>query len=133
MRHNILLEWGISPGIWKRTRCFWSEGMYRLLSYDSDEELDYERVNTEIHHPEDLPRITEWLQSCIASGKEKHEPNEYRLRRRDGSIFWGQVRVLVKYHDGKPVKLIGTCLDIDALKKAEELVRRERNTLPQFL
>ncbi|MBU1636973.1 PAS domain S-box protein [bacterium] len=111
----------------------WSEGMYRLLGYDLNEEIDYERINRDVHHPDDLPRITEWLQTCIASGKENHEQNEYRLRRKDGEAFWAQVSLQIKYHNGKPTKLFGTCLDINALKKAEALVRESEEHYRNFV
>lgn len=136
--HNKLLQAqyiaGMGDFIWdfETNKVKWSEGLYRLLGYDLDEELDYERVNQEIHHPDDLPRITEWLQSCIASGKENHEPNEYRLRRKNGETFWGQVSLRVEYENGKPQRLFGTCLDIDALKKAEALVKESEEHYRNF-
>jgi len=54
----------------------WSDGMYRLLKYDPDEEIDLARVNTEVHHPDDLERVTAWLDAGIVSGAAVLEPNE---------------------------------------------------------
>ncbi len=35
----------------------WSEALYDLLGYEQSEIFDYDRVNAQIHHPEDLERV----------------------------------------------------------------------------
>ena len=61
----------------------WSNGLYELLRYDKSERIDYARVNAEIHHPDDLERVTKWLNDCIESGKTELVANEYRLIRKE--------------------------------------------------
>lgn len=80
-------------------------------------------------HPEDLAR---WLDTCVRSF-DAREPFEieYRLRRRDGEYRWVLDRGQPRYaRDGVFLGFVGTCIDIDERKRAEnELARsleRER-------
>ena len=61
--------WDVETG-----EVMWSEALFHLLGYDPSEIIDYARVNKEIHHPDDLERITQWLDDCIASGKRTSHP-----------------------------------------------------------
>ncbi len=107
--------WDIASG-----EAAWSDGMYRLLKYDPNEEIDYEKVNAEIHHPDDLERVTKWLMDSIASGQEKLTPNEYRLVCKDGEVLHVHVEGRIEYRDGKAVTLFGTCQDITERKRPED-------------
>ncbi len=80
-------------------------------------------------HPEDLAR---WLDTCLRAF-DAREPFEieYRMRRRDGEYRWVLDRGVPRYSkDGLFLGFVGTCVDIDARKRAEhELARaleRER-------
>ncbi|MDD2235814.1 MAG: PocR ligand-binding domain-containing protein [Kiritimatiellae bacterium] len=107
----------------------WSDGMHTLLQYDKNEAIDYNKVNVDIHHPEDLDRVTQWLMDGIASGEEFLPQNEYRLIRKDGQIIQVQTNIQIEYQDGKAVRLFGTCLDITKLKQAEEGFRTSKERL----
>jgi PAS domain S-box-containing protein len=101
----------------------WSKGMHRLLKYSDDDEIDYDRINNEVHHPDDLERTTKWLQESIKAGVEKLTANEYRLICRDGEVIHVQTSGQLEFEGGKPVRLHGTCLDITKLKRTEEALR----------
>ena len=101
----------------------WSDGMYELLKYEKNEIIDYQKVNTDIHHPDDLERVTKWLMDSIASGDTFLEPNEYRLICKDGEVLYVQTNGQIEYQDGKAVTLFGTCQDITERKKAELALR----------
>jgi PAS domain S-box-containing protein len=107
-------EWNILTG-----ETSWSSGMYHLLKFNIDDEIDINKVNKEIHHPEDVERVNTWLMDSIASGKKELIPNEYRLICKDGEVIYVQTNGRIQYKDGKAVKLFGTCLNISAHKKAE--------------
>jgi PAS domain S-box-containing protein len=104
----------------------WSDAMFELLGYEKSERFDYTRVNREIHHPEDLPHITAWLQGCLASGEIHHGPKEYRLRRRDGKTIFVQARVAVRYKQGRPAEIFGTIQDITDRRKLEDQLRQSQ-------
>jgi len=98
----------------------WSDGLHELLGYDKSEKIDYNKVNAEIHHPDDLERITAWLNECIASGKTSFTPNEYRLLRKDGKVIHVQTTITVSYKDNVPFKMFGAVQDVSERKEAEE-------------
>ncbi|MCF7824632.1 MAG: PAS domain S-box protein [Candidatus Marinimicrobia bacterium] len=101
----------------------WSEGMFNLLNYDKDEAIDYAKVNQEIHHPDDLERVTAWLQENLASGNKKLTPNEYRLIRKDGEIIHVHTEGNIEYKDGKAVSVFGTSQDISKRLQAERQIK----------
>ncbi len=109
----------------------WSEGMHSLLGYDKSEKIDYSKVNTEIHHPDDLERVTNWLKECLDSGKSYHSPNEYRLIRKNGKVLTVQTSVSIRYKDDKPVEMIGTCMDITKRKQAEDEINKFKTITEQ--
>ncbi len=114
--------WDISSGA-----ATWSEGMYRLLKYDLNENIDYAKVNSAIHHPDDLESVTKWLKESIASGKEKIIPKEYRLVCKDGEILEVHTEGQIEYKNGEAVKLFGTCQDITERNRTEQALRDEKN------
>ena len=97
----------------------WSDGLFDLLQYDKSEGIDYARVNEEIHHPDDLERVTQWLNDCIASGKAELTPNEYRLVRKDGNILYVRTLGVIEREVGKPAKVFATIQDITERKQME--------------
>ncbi len=118
--------WDIASG-----EACWSDGMYKLLKYDKNEIIDYEKVNMDIHHPDDLARVTKWLEDSIASGEEKLTPNEYRLVCKDGEVLYVHTEGRIEYQEGKGVRLIGTCQDITERKRAEVAQEKLQEQLRQ--
>ena len=101
----------------------WSDGMYNLLKYDKYEDLDLAKVNANIHHPDDLDRITKWLNDCLESGKDKLEPNEYRIIRKDGKVIYVHTEGYISYKNGKAVSVFGMSQDITERKQAEDKIK----------
>jgi len=110
--------WNVETG-----EVVWSDALYDLMQYDKSEKIDYSRVNAEIHHPDDLERVTKWLNDCIASGSDEITPNEYRIIRKDGKILF--VHTVGVIHRGKrnQVKVFVTLQDITERKREEEKLR----------
>ena len=101
----------------------WSDGLFDLLQYDKSEKIDYARVNEEIHHPDDLKRVTQWLNDCIASGKAELAPNEYRLIRKDGKILYVNTVGVIARQEGQSTKVFATLQDITERKQMEGEIR----------
>ena len=116
--------WNVNTG-----EVTWSEGLYDLLGYDKSEKIDLKKVNFEIHHPDDLEKVTRWLKECLESGKSSHPPKEYRLIHKDGRTIDVRTYVSVKYRDGKPYEVFGTVQDISMLKKAREALHESESYL----
>lgn len=110
---------------------YWSEAMYDLLGYTSDEMINMSMVNSSIHHPDDLQRVVNWLDGCISSGVVKHGPEEYRILHHNGSVMHVQTRLSIGYSQGRAVEVLGTVQDITRRKKAEEEQEKLRQQLAQ--
>lgn len=98
----------------------WSDALFDLLQYDKSEKLDYDKVNAEIHHHDDLERVNKWLHNSISSGKEELTSNEYRLIRKDGKILYVRTVGVIEHREGKSAKVFATIQDITERKRAEE-------------
>ncbi|MCP4118087.1 MAG: response regulator [Desulfobacteraceae bacterium] len=101
-----------------------SKGMYRVLKYDETEEVNFPRINTSIHHSDDIERVTQWIMQSISSGEKKLPPNEYRINCKDGSVIHVHTEGRIEYKDGTAVKLFGTCQDITEQKKIEKELQK---------
>ncbi len=107
----------------------WSDAVFEMLKYDKDEEIDYAKVNTEIHHPGDLERVVQWLNDCIASGRSVLPSNEYRLIRKDGETIHVRVIGVIERKQKKSTKIFATVQDITEHKRAEEALRNSEQLL----
>ncbi len=101
----------------------WSDALCDLLGYDKSEPIDFRMVNTRIHHPDDVQRITDWLNACIASGGDALTPNEYRLIRKDGQTRYVHTTGLIERGPGGSVRVFATVEDVTERKQAEESIR----------
>lgn len=81
-------------------------------------------------HPDDQARAASLLEDYLA-GREESYRVEFRLRTRDGRWKWilslGQIEQ--RSADGRPLRMLGTHTDIDALKSAEATLREMNATL----
>ncbi|MGD9209696.1 MAG: ATP-binding protein [Desulfobacteraceae bacterium] len=101
----------------------WSRGMFDLLRYDPKEKIDYAKVNAGIHHPDDLPRVTKWLNDCIKSGKSELTPNEYRIIRKDGKTIYVRTQGLIERGKENETIVFATAQDITENVLAEKALR----------
>lgn len=104
---------------------------HRLLEYFGKtlEEMSNWK-ESDIIHPEDLPRINQIFTQGITAG----EPLEYeaRFRRFDGVYRWLQARGFPARSDaGSVVRWYFLVTDIDELKRAEEKLRRSETFLAE--
>lgn len=81
-------------------------------------------------HPDDQVRASGLLEDYLAGRQEAYRV-EFRLRTRDGHWKWilslGQIEQ--RSVDGRPLRMLGTHTDIDALKSAEATLREMNATL----
>ncbi|AXK72677.1 PAS domain S-box protein [Lysobacter sp. TY2-98] len=79
-------------------------------------------------HPEDQPRAWARWRHSLATG-EPYEV-EYRLRDRNGVYQWVLGRALpVRDETGTIVRWMGTCTEIDDLKRTQQALERSENAL----
>lgn len=78
----------------------------------------YEVVKRHMH-PDDRERVIRDFNDTTTSGRVNRI--EYRSFRGDGTMHWEEVLVAREDDaEGKPVRLVGTCIDISARKEASE-------------
>lgn len=78
----------------------------------------YEVVKRHMH-PDDRKRVIVDFNDTATTGRVNRI--EYRSFRGDGTMHWEEVLVAREVDaDGKPVRLVGTCIDISARKEASE-------------
>jgi diguanylate cyclase (GGDEF)-like protein len=78
----------------------------------------YEIVKRHMH-PEDRDRVIADFNDTISTGRVHRI--EYRSFRADGTVHWQEV-IVAREDDaaGKPVRIVGTCIDISERKEASE-------------
>ena len=75
-------------------------------------------------HPDDLPRIYEFLRNIVTSG-QKQEGYEYRIRHRNGEWRWHTANASPLFDgQGKVVAIVGISRDITERKQAETRITR---------
>jgi len=82
-------------------------------------------------HPDDLPALMAARQPLF-DGSSDTFSNEHRKRCKDGSWKWIQTHgmVVARDADNAPIRVIGTYLDINARRQAEETIQRQANFDP---
>jgi PAS domain S-box-containing protein len=96
--------------------------MEQLGYPDPESAIDYTTVSAPIH-PDDRPRMEAALRACLA-GETAAYSVEFRARHRDESYRWMLSRGLaVRDATGRPVRFVGTRVDITERKGAEDALR----------
>ncbi|MGB0057956.1 MAG: response regulator [Methyloceanibacter sp.] len=110
---------------------FVSESVSRLFGCTPREYLENPYLWRDRVHPDDVPRIADWVDRMFESDKRSIE---YRIRRPEGSYFWVEDRQqIVRDAEGKPVEIVGSWMDVTARKEAEEAREKVRSRLDLLL
>ena len=110
---------------------FVSESVSRLFGCTPREYLENPYLWRDRVHPDDVPRIADWVDRMFESDKRSIE---YRIRRPEGSYFWVEDRQqIVRDAEGKPVEIVGSWMDVTARKEAEETREKVRSRLDLLL
>ena len=74
-------------------------------------------------HPGDAPLRAEGIRAHLAGETPAYEV-DYRVRHDDGQYRWVRVRALcIRDAQGRPLRMAGSVVDIDAQRRAEETLR----------
>lgn len=113
--HQGVLDWDIG-----NHRIYYSTTWKKMFGYQDDEVADTVEAWQARIHPDDLKNVNELLQSHL-NGKTDEFHSEHRLRCRNNYYKWVMLRgKVIEYGKfKKPLRLIGTYTDIDALKQSE--------------
>ncbi|MDN3664144.1 PAS domain-containing sensor histidine kinase [Algibacter miyuki] len=114
-------------GVWdwdaKTNNVFYSDESKEILGYESHEIKDHAEEWNKRVHPEDRDTYYSDFQKHLAGEKDSYE-NEHRVLCKDGTYKWilDSGKVVSKDKNGKPLRVIGTHVDITQRKRDEILL-----------
>ncbi len=104
-------------------RLYWSDEVYRIFGLEpSGFDASYEAF-LELVHPEDRDFVNRAFRESV----EKRKPYEvvHRLLLKDGTVKYVNERCVTIYDDqGRPLRSLGTVLDVTESKRNEEALKR---------
>ncbi len=113
-----LFEWDLV-----QSRYYLSEKLLELLGYGRDEvELRMSFFQSLIH-PDDLEKTRNRMMKALATLTQFK--NEARILCKDGQYRWFYFTGVIKSENGKATKTVGSIINIDKRKKAEEALQRK--------
>lgn len=112
-------DWNVQTG-----EAVYSKRFVQLFGFADDEYGRHIEDKTTRIHPDDKPSVIADLQAHL-SGNSASYVNEHRAQCKDGSWKWVLSRgtVVSRSEDGKPLRMIGTHVDITHRKQIEEAFR----------
>ena len=118
-------DWNVQTGF-----VLYTDRLQQMLGYEAGEWPQH--VDSWAHrvHPDDLPAVMDAMNRCLA-GETPDYICEHRLRCKDGSWKWVQDvgRIVSHSKDGKPLRVIGTQMDIHIRRQAEQAANRRADLL----
>ena len=126
---------GSRDGIWdwdlRNNKLYLSPRWKQIIGYNDDELPNAYASFAERIHPEDKPRVLEYIDRYLANQIEFYTI-EFRFRHRDGSFRWILARgAALRDQNGKPYRMAGSHTDITARKESEEMLRKSKADLEQ--
>lgn len=132
-RWKFALE-GAGAGVWdwniQTGETLYSKRWKEMLGYAEHEIANHSDEWTKRIHPENMPGVMATVQAHL-DGETATAVIEFRMLCKDGSWKWMLVRGMVVSRDasGKPLRLVGTNIDLDVRKQAEEALRASQSSL----
>jgi PAS domain S-box-containing protein len=107
------------------------DGLYRLFGVDPSEGSGSFDLFVSRIHADDRDRLVAAARRCASDGMDLDE--EFRVVWPDGSIHWIVDRGRASLGpDGKPLHLIGACVDVTERRMREEQFRALAESIPQL-
>jgi PAS domain S-box-containing protein len=114
---------------WNDGDCYYSPRWEQLLGYEPGTVERTLAGFLELLHPDDVVFMKENIEKYMVSGSvETDDYNaEFRMFCADGSYKWilSKGKVIERYEDGSPKRVIGTHTDIDTQKREELAIDKE--------
>lgn len=124
---------GTDGGIWnwdlRTNELYLSAGWKSMLGFQAGEVGNsYSEWENRLH-ADDREGVLATVRDCL-EGNSSHYMLEHRLRRKDGSYRWVLARgIAVRDREGRPVRIVGSSIDITEKKQVEEALREKEAQL----
>jgi len=117
------------PGMSKPV--YWSEEMFRILGFDPEQGLPDNETVWQRVHPDDLKAFMREQIDQASSGNVKTDiANDYRVVLPDGTVKYIHGRTHPVFDEaGNVIEYVGTSVDVTERKRAEALLRGEKQLL----
>ncbi len=121
--NDVIWDWEIGTSeIW------WSSNLKEVFGYSPESDLKLEQWTVKVH-PEDREQILTRMNEEIKN-RQTFAATEYRFRRADGAFAHVLDRSCLVFDDaGKPVRMIGSMMDITERKRAEQELEQSLSLL----
>ncbi len=128
---RLKLAFDISnEGLWdwnvKDDRIYFSPRYFKMLGYEPDDYSHDSSVWKELSHPDDYNKVLASLLGIISTNSDTTHHFEYRFKTSSGKWIWilSKARIVERDSEGQPYRIIGTNIDITALKESEHAFRQ---------
>ncbi len=123
-----LWDWNIQTGA-----VIFNERWAEMLGYTLEEVEPHVSFWEKIVHPDDMPMVMEVLTKHL-EGKTDIYQTEHRCKTKTGKWLWilDAGKVVEWDKENKPLRAIGTHIDITDRKQAEGVLKKERDHLKNF-
>ncbi len=106
----------------------WSENMERIHGQSAGSFAGNFESFVQCIRQEDRSQVKEAIQRALAGDGRYH--TEYRQAREDGTVGWMEARgQVIRDASGRPLRLMGVCMDVSERKGAEEALKQAREEL----
>jgi len=134
---------GTSDGLWdinyETEEVYYSPRFKEMLGLAADEPVTREQVFNLVH-PEDSESLRENWSSYLANQTASFQVT-LRMQHKQGHYVWILSRaILIRDENGRPLRMVGTHVDLTAQKQIEEELRRQKgflqlviDTVPQLI
>ncbi len=121
---DVIWDWDMRAGrVWR------GDGFEEVFGYTADQVSNELEWWVEQTHPDDRERVCAKIEALRERRIEQYS-TEYRFRRADGSYADVLERAFVMYNDrDRPVRIVGSLMDISDRRHAEELLRLQQAEL----
>ena len=107
---------------WQSGGGYWSNGFFKLLGLEAEQETRSHGDFLDFVHPDDRERVGNYVQECLREGKQMDV--EFRLIQQNGKVIDIHGIATTKYDgSGRPLLTAGVFLDITSHKQAETALR----------
>lgn len=123
-----LWEWDIA-----NNKLNYSPIFMKMLGYEPNEfEHTYENWRNRLH-PDDVENAEKSLQAYFDQVDSTYQ-NEFRLKHKAGHYVWiNGFGIAKRDAEGKPTYMVGTHVDVTALKKQQEILEEQKNEFDKLI